>query len=104
MCLIKITDVDYQFADYVLLMVYIFVTNTATSKSRVSVKGPFCDPQADHSLIPLFFSKKVEIFTSAEAFRYIIFVRKIFLAISFVGQNNRSNCPNVYITSSYNGQ
>ncbi len=34
-----------------------------------------------HSLIPPFFSKKVEIFTSAEAFRCIMFVCKIFLGI-----------------------
>ena len=44
------------------------------------IKGPFCDPQPH----PPFFTKKVEIFTSAEAFRYIMFVRKIFLANSFV--------------------
>ncbi len=36
-----------------------------------------------HSLI-LFSSKKVEIFTSAKAFRYTMFVCKIFLANSFV--------------------
>ena len=40
-----------------------------------------------HSLIPPFFSKKVEIFTSAEAFRYIMFVCKIFLANSLVWSN-----------------
>ncbi len=45
-----------------------------------------------HSLIPPFFSKKVEIFTSEEAFRYIMFVCKIFLANSFVWRNNRPNC------------
>ncbi len=37
-----------------------------------------------HSPIPPFFSKKVEIFTSAEAFRYIMFVCKLFLANSIV--------------------
>ncbi len=35
-----------------------------------------------HSLIPPFFSKEVEIFSSAEAFRYIMFVYKIFIANS----------------------
>ena len=35
-----------------------------------------------------FFSKKVEIFTSVQAFTYIKFVYKIFLTNSFVWQNN----------------
>ncbi len=45
-----------------------------------------------HSLIPPFFSRKVEIFTSAEAFRYMMLLCKIFLANSFVWWNNRQNC------------
>ncbi len=39
-----------------------------------------------HSLTSPLFSKKVEIFTSAEAFRYIMFLCIIFLANSFVGE------------------
>ena len=50
-----------------------------------SLKGPFHDPQL-HSPI---FTKKVEIFTSVEAYRYIKYVCKIFLANSFVWRNNR---------------
>ncbi len=42
-----------------------------------------------HSLIPPFFTKKVEIFTSVEAYRYIMYVCKTFLANSFVRRNNR---------------
>ena len=40
------------------------------------LKGPFCDPQPH---FPIFVKKKkkIEIFTSGEAFRYIIFVLKI---------------------------
>ncbi len=45
-----------------------------------------------HSLIPPFFSKKVEIFTSAEAFRFITACVQIFLANSFAWRNNRPNC------------
>ncbi len=41
-----------------------------------------------HSLNPYFPSTEVEIFTSVEAFKYIMFVCKIFLANSFVWQNN----------------
>ena len=37
-----------------------------------------------HSLIPPFSTRKVEIFTSSEAFRYIMYVCRIFLANSFV--------------------
>ena len=44
------------------------------------LKDPFCDPQPH----PHIFSKNVEIFTLAEAFRFIMFVCKIFLANSFV--------------------
>ena len=51
-------------------------------------KGPLRNPQPH----PPFFSKKVEIFISAEAFRYIMFMRKIFIAKSFVWRNNRLNC------------
>ncbi len=41
-----------------------------------------------HSFIPPFFSKKVEIFVLVEAFRYIMFVQKIFLAnLIIVWQN-----------------
>ena len=40
-----------------------------------------------HSLIPPFFTKKVEIFTSAEAFRSIMFVYKYFLQIPLFGKN-----------------
>ena len=47
----------------------------------MAIKGPFCDAQPD----PPFCFKKVEIFTSAEEFRYMIrmFVYKIFLANLF---------------------
>ena len=44
------------------------------------IKGPFRDPQPN----PPFFSKKVEIFTSGDASRYIMFVCKIFLANLFI--------------------
>ncbi len=45
-----------------------------------------------HSLIPLFFSKKIEIFVPVEAFRYILFVLKIFLANLLVWRSNRRIC------------
>ncbi len=48
------------------------------------IKGPFCDSQT-HSPPP-FFSKKVSIFTSAEAFRYIMSVCKIFLQTHLFGE------------------
>ena len=52
-----------------------------------------------HSLIPPVFTKKVEMFTSAEAFTSIMFVCKIFLAKSFLWRNDRSNC--LFIMSTY---
>ncbi len=55
------------------------------TKKKKIIKGPFRDPQPH----PQFSTKKVEIFTSVEAFRYIIYVCKIFLANSFVWLNNR---------------
>ncbi len=59
----------------------------------IFVKGPFRDPQPHPSI----FSKKVEIFTSAEASRYIIFMCKIFLANLFLWRNNRPNCLFTYV-------
>ncbi len=45
-----------------------------------------------HSLIPPFISKKVGIFIPVEAFRYIMFVLKIFLANLLVWRNNHRIC------------
>ncbi len=45
-----------------------------------------------HSLIPPFFSKKVEIFIPVEASRYIIFVLKIFLANILDWRNYQRIC------------
>ena len=45
-----------------------------------------------HSLIPPYFSKKVEIFIPVEAFKYILFVLKLFLANSLVWRSNRRIC------------
>ena len=42
-----------------------------------------------HSPIPLLSTKKVEIFTSVEAFRYIMYLCKILLTKSYVWGNNR---------------
>ncbi len=45
-----------------------------------------------YSLIPPFFSTKVEIFIPVEAFRYILFVLKIFLANLLAWRSNRRIC------------
>ena len=42
-----------------------------------------------HSLIPPFSTKKFQMFTAVEAFRYIMYVCKIFFANSFDWGNNR---------------
>ena len=52
------------------------------------VKGPFCDPQPH----PPIFLQKVEIFILVETFRYIMFVKKIFLANLHVWQNYHRIC------------
>ena len=53
-----------------------------------SIKDPFRDPQPH----PPIFLQKVEIFIPVEAFRYVLFVLKIFLANLLVWRSNRRFC------------
>ncbi len=76
---------------------WIYLANYDTAFKMVHQKLTECDNVfflkvhfVIHSPIPPFYLKTVDIFTSAEVFRYIMFVCKIFLANSFAWQSNRS--------------